>query len=696
MIPMKIEIATLGRMTQTGSSLITLYQDKHTPVLDLLVREAVQNSLDAGNFTNQHAENKKYVEVSFLTGSFCPKEFNATLEGVEESMNYKYGESQARYLAIKDKYTAGLTGPLNINEVRDYKYGNLIKLVYDICKPQENEGAGGSWGIGKTIYFRLGKGFVVYYSRIFNETDGEFQSRLAVSLVEDEHSPDAIIPKYKGKNNTGIAWWGHQVEENMTQPITDEGEINKFLDIFNISPYQDKETGTIVLIPYVDEKALLANNRFTDSESEDSAIPEWQTSIDDYLNVAIQRWYFPRLCNIHYKYGKYLKAYINGRLIKSEEILPVFRLGQALYNCSISSSTDIEKDFCIDNDLTIHTNKITVKKHFINDTCSGSVSFAEVDKEYMEMCPPNNFYSPYNYIDVDKTDADSNPPIFTFCRKPGLAVSYKGNEEWLRNVPSSEKGMFIMALFALNSENKLAGVDYDLEEYVRKSEMANHNSWEDYPLESKTRDIINKIKRGTARTLCKAFQVNETPTEEKRNTGFGTKLASLILPRTGFGRKGKTKNQVPQRKKEYSVHKDISLALLDEEIVYMGDSIEVTYSIKSNKETNSIILNNYISTEASPIHPEEWEENGLSLPYDIEKALIRIQEIDKNDHPMVYKLEKNGNIVDDLADCVWNKTPNGNDYGITFRFSQPHHFEMTISFVIRIISRDIKTIFKPE
>ena len=78
---MKIEIAKLGRMSQTGSSLMTLYQDKQTPVLDLLAREAVQNSLDAGASVSIHAESKKYVEVRFLTGDFCPAKLNSILEG---------------------------------------------------------------------------------------------------------------------------------------------------------------------------------------------------------------------------------------------------------------------------------------------------------------------------------------------------------------------------------------------------------------------------------------------------------------------------------------------------------------------------------------------------------------------------------------------------------------------------------------
>lgn len=46
---MKIEIAEPGRMTQSGNSLLKLIQNNNMPILDLLVRESIQNSLDAKN-----------------------------------------------------------------------------------------------------------------------------------------------------------------------------------------------------------------------------------------------------------------------------------------------------------------------------------------------------------------------------------------------------------------------------------------------------------------------------------------------------------------------------------------------------------------------------------------------------------------------------------------------------------------------
>ena len=71
---MQIEIAEPARMTQTGSSLIRLIQNNNMPVLDLLIRESIQNSLDA------RKEDSKYVEVDFQTGFFNNRSLSRELD----------------------------------------------------------------------------------------------------------------------------------------------------------------------------------------------------------------------------------------------------------------------------------------------------------------------------------------------------------------------------------------------------------------------------------------------------------------------------------------------------------------------------------------------------------------------------------------------------------------------------------------
>ena len=261
---MKIEIAEPGRMTQSGSSLLKLIQNNNMPILDLLVRESIQNSLDAKNDTDP------YVTVDFFTGEFNKISLNKELEGITETLNRKYWKDTYKFIAVRDSNTVGLTGKLHYDEVTDNQYGNLLKLIYEISKPQEAEGAGGSWGLGKTVYFRVGIGLVVYYSRILNE-EGIYESRLAASLVENEMNADSLIPALPGKSKRGIAWWGQEIGSNKTKPITDEKYIEKILNIFEIEPYEGDLTGTTIIIPYIDEQMLLENNQIEYKDSEDNS-----------------------------------------------------------------------------------------------------------------------------------------------------------------------------------------------------------------------------------------------------------------------------------------------------------------------------------------------------------------------------------------------------------------------------------------
>lgn len=119
---------------------------------------------------------------------------------------------------------------------------------------QTQEGAGGNWGFGKSVYYRVGIGIVVFYSRV--KTDEGFESRLIITLVEDESGKNAdgtasaLLNKIN-KKSVGKAWWGYEDGEDFL-PVTDQKFINAILDVFHIAPFKEDETGTSIIIPYID------------------------------------------------------------------------------------------------------------------------------------------------------------------------------------------------------------------------------------------------------------------------------------------------------------------------------------------------------------------------------------------------------------------------------------------------------------
>ena len=64
---MNIKLLKLGWMTTSGSSLLRMMQNASTPVLDLIVRESIQNSLDAAKPTLNINNEKIHVNFNYDT-----------------------------------------------------------------------------------------------------------------------------------------------------------------------------------------------------------------------------------------------------------------------------------------------------------------------------------------------------------------------------------------------------------------------------------------------------------------------------------------------------------------------------------------------------------------------------------------------------------------------------------------------------
>lgn len=318
---MQIEIAKHARMSERGSSLLRLIQNNDMPILDLLVREAVQNSLDAS------LPGRGYTNIDFTVASFNSHELSSELEGITENLNDRYRDNKQQLIEIRDTNTSGLTGPIHYDDVKDNQFGNLLKLIYEISMPQQQEGAGGSWGgLGKTVYFRVGIGLVIYYSQIESD-DGGYVSRMAACLVEDENKSDALIKKTNNDSlKRGIAWWGKGIEDGMTVPIIDPEEIIRVLTILNIKPFAEGDTGTSIIIPYINSDNLLEGILPSNGNEDNKEFSNvwWMDTLTDYIKVAVQRWYAPRLMNKDYYFGRWLRVRIDGVGIKKTDMLPFF------------------------------------------------------------------------------------------------------------------------------------------------------------------------------------------------------------------------------------------------------------------------------------------------------------------------------------------------------------------------------------
>lgn len=686
---MKIEIAEPGRMTQSGSSLLKLIQNNNMPILDLLVRESIQNSLDARN------DKFPYVTVEFVTGEFSKRSLNIELDGITEALDKRYCKDTYKFIGVKDSNTVGLTGRLHYDEVTDNQYGNLLKLIYEISKPQEAEGAGGSWGLGKTVYFRVGIGLVIYYSRIINE-QGCYESRLAASLVENELEPNSLIPVLGGKSKRGIAWWGEEIGKNKTRPITNEQYIRRVLNIFGIEPYTDGLTGTTIIIPYISEEALLENNQIEYKDGEENNIqPFWRNTIEDYLRIAVQRWYAPRLNNQGYKYGKFLRVKINNQGITLDGIEPVFQVVQALYNRAIGEK--INEDILDDTCVITNVEEINLRK-VLETSKAGTIAYTRVPRKLLKTGFPDNKPEPYMYFNCEIRGKEKNKPVVFFTRMPGMIVSYEDVGGWVDGISPTSNDEFIFAIFVLNSMNRLSRMDvnYSLEEYVRKSEMADHTSWSDFSMGTYNPRIISKVQGQVNSRISKEFSVEEEDNTSKLNSGLGKMFGDLLLPPENFGKKpspgiGKTHGGGQQLQK----HKNVLFCYDSSKTKYFSSGMIVVLQIKSREKIRETGVNLGIDSETGAISVKDWENKmGLHMPFEIISSDITVINLDGKDCLLYNHLDSTKSIdrIDDI-ECKLMKTEKNTVYGIHIFMDSKHSIEIELSFELKLNRKDLKPLF---
>lgn len=622
---MRIEIAKHERMSETGKSLLRLIQNHDMPVLDLLVREAVQNSLDAAK------SNSGYVDVDFNIRTFKRSELAVHFEGIEGRLAEVYPADEYRLMEIRDCNTQGLTGPLHDGEIGAGEYGNLIKLIYQIGMPQQKEGSGGSWGLGKTVYFRVGIGLVIYYSRIHE--NGEYRSRLAVCLVEDDSREDALL-KDKG-NHRGIAWWGQPATGGSTMPLTDEQEIQEVLNCLGCVPFQGDETGTAILIPFLRDdlrpELLLSTDEENDVRSSRIDLA-WTHTDEEYIAAAIQRWYSPRLMNERYPYGSWLRASVNGQGITRDQFLPAFKVLQDLYNHAHSADG---AEAVSNEDSGIQVAPVKLNRTFKGGTTAGWVAFAKLSKVDLRMEAPYNYPSPWAQVFGRELPDESNPPLMAFTRRPGMIVGFENSGKWVEGIPKTKEDEYLIAIFVANSSNTLIEAnpknpdrDFLLEEYIRGCEKADHTSWADWTPNQKNPLIIERIQRNVVKAVANAYSDRSDKGAGKKDIVLGKLLAGVLLPPEGFGNRGGIQPpKSPSGGNGQKAQAGRNPRLIDiAGPLYEGDAVRLDFELYTGNHDQPFEMNLKVISESGDIDADSWESDqgvGSKFPVSIHKVVIR-------------------------------------------------------------------------
>lgn len=615
---MKIQIGRPdSRMSSSGHGILRSLQNQTLSVVDLIVRESFQNSLDAA------LDDVDVVNVSIKTSEVKTKTVSPYFNGLTQSLNSKL-PSKTTVLSIADSNTSGLTGEVKTNDPVKLDQSNIHKLIYGFLMNQESEDAGGSWGLGKTSFFRIGRGIVIYYSRIKTDS-GNYEERLAACLIEDTKSKNRLMPE----NHRGIAWWGdkdgHKDDYENTYPITDSAFIKRILKDFGVQPYSGDKTGTNIIIPFIDEDEVVYKKN-EDVLSDNTTW--WESNFSESIEMAIKRWYFPRLLNPKYKERfnqPFLACTVNDKLIQIDKNYVTYQSFRELYDAALTNQTN--------------KNEITVKNVYLKQLGMESKEIpvgrvAYQVKSFADLGISNGHaLHPTAFIGEENGGRKSSRKILGYSRKPGMVVEYViDDNEWMGGVNVSDEE-YVFAFFVPNSD----GLLHDryqpgyktLESYLRATELADHANWTDIYIDKYKSTIIKRIKKEVSKIMSDDLGESLEAISNRRTSSLSRKFGQLFLPKMDFGKAGSTPRNKTALKtpKKRTGRTNASIEILnfkrvDNEMMEISADIFIpknsTYSLMVNVETTDKIIN-----------LESWNKTfGEFVEYPFSVSNVRLEDSD--------------------------------------------------------------------
>lgn len=228
-----------------------------------LVREGIQNSLDAANddkpvivrifiSDDKHINNRNVIN-EFLAGSW--DHFHATNNGLREVPDeYEH----CRFLVFEDFNTTGLAGDPYELEPQHGSKNHFFYFFRTEGISGKGEGDRGRWGVGKTVFQRS--------SRI--------NTMFGLTIVQDNSQPllmgVSILKSHRvnGNSYTPDGWFG-TVQNDIVMPIVD----NKFHERFKKAFHLDRgmEPGLSIVVPWLD--AEVSSNAIIEAVLKDYFYP---------------------------------------------------------------------------------------------------------------------------------------------------------------------------------------------------------------------------------------------------------------------------------------------------------------------------------------------------------------------------------------------------------------------------------------
>lgn len=288
----------------TGSGVMRQLGTPSMELLDVLVREAAQNSWDASlngriRFTVEFRRLGEHADTwRSIIGDDDPT--NGTV--VDPSSL----DEDTLILIVSDRETSGLGGPLLADEkLKPGQVANFVQFLRNVGEPRDKELGGGTYGFGKAIFYNLSDcGAILVDTRC---TDSENPRRLMGAALGDPFTGT------DGVRYTGRHWWGRpEASTGVPLPLVDE-EAERTARELGLPGFDADETGTDVAI-------LMPNLHFTDKE---------ESPVSNDVEVAAERVVSAVLWHLWPKLGSAKRpADISVKVISDGREFPIHRPDQ--------------------------------------------------------------------------------------------------------------------------------------------------------------------------------------------------------------------------------------------------------------------------------------------------------------------------------------------------------------------------------
>lgn len=239
------QVSPTGNVTSKG--IINQLGRPKLSLLEVLVREAVQNSWDAKDLKSTAPvkfgmagwtlnPKQRQILAQNIFGA-CPSNTNLPLQ------SYLKSSKELTVLAVYDRGTVGLRGPTRADAYDgDDGLWDFVDFLRNVGQPPEKQLSGGTYGFGKAAFYRASCArTIIVHTRCLYK--GTLESRFIAAALGSPFTE-------RGIRYTGRHWWGQKVGYRgleIAEPMLN-GTADKIAGLLGMPKFLGDERGTTILV----------------------------------------------------------------------------------------------------------------------------------------------------------------------------------------------------------------------------------------------------------------------------------------------------------------------------------------------------------------------------------------------------------------------------------------------------------------